>query len=291
MKISKIFTFILLWMLLLNNSTCSATELPYTQDVEIRSATNVAMHASSTKSMDSNEILKKSNADYAVFHSFVVKNRKKFTEKYENFQDKLIILAPYGLAALAVLGKCTQQLPPLAMAGGICCGWLLSDLGTGVVHFTFDVLDYTNPKLPRNMREAAKIFQYHHDFPGDCTQESFWYQTRGFYLNFGVPLLAIAGILGAYNYDTASCLIATTAILAPLGNYVHALSHGKHNNRFVRLLQHAGLIISRDHHRLHHKDPGHSKHYCIWNGHMNVVLDPVISACRAVYKFFNKRYF
>lgn len=216
----------------------------------------------------------------------VSQGRDNFEKQHENFKDQAKILIPYGLTTLVLLGKSGQTLSPFAMLGCTGASWLLSDLGTGIVHWTFDVLDYTNKRWPEKLRSAAKIFQYHHEFPGHCVQESFWYHTRAFYLNFGVPLLATASILSAYDYNILTCLLTTSAIIAPLGDYVHAISHGKHNNRFVRFLQKTGIIISREHHRRHHKRPDHATNYCIWNGHMNIILDPIMSVSRSAYKFF-----
>jgi hypothetical protein len=282
----KIFTFAFLGILFLKQDAELIAAEPI--ESEIQAERRVTKSPSQSTKFIDKESMAGTSASAKEFHICLNENIKIFEENHENFKDKAMVLAPFSTIALALLGKCAISLSPLEMAVSICGGWLLSDLGTGIVHFTFDVLDYTNPRWPNNMRKAARIFQYHHDVPGQCTRESFWYHTRSFYLNFGVPLLVASGILGACGYDIASSLIATTAILAPLGDYVHALSHGKHSNRFVRLLQKGGLIIAPKHHRLHHKDPEHATHYCIWNGHMNIVLDPFISTCRSVYKFFRR---
>ena len=77
---------------------------------------------------------------------------------------------------------------------------------------------------------------------------------------------------GALFY--ASVVIAFTAFFVFCTNQFHKWAHTKNPASWVRLLQRANLILSPEHHVVHHTSP-RDKYYCITVGWMNPVLDKI----------------
>ena len=72
----------------------------------------------------------------------------------------------------------------------------------------------------------------------------------------------------------ACVVIAFTALFVFCTNQFHKWAHTKNPAGWVRLLQRAGLILSPEHHAVHHAAP-RDKYYCITVGWMNPLLDKI----------------
>ena len=85
-------------------------------------------------------------------------------------------------------------------------------------------------------------------------------------------------------------VIACTALFVFCTNQFHKWAHTKNPARWVRLLQRANLILSPEHHVVHHTAP-RDKYYCITVGWMNPVLDKIhfFRFCEAVMTRINPR--
>ena len=143
---------------------------------------------------------------------------------------------------------------------------------------------------PQSMKEMGVIFQWHHDYPHETSKCTFWGLSREPYI-FGLVGFTLAGILSFYDYNMSAYLLSTTSFLAAQSHYVHGITHGKHHgNRLVKFLQRYRLIDSIKYHGIHHNDPEHATNYCLFNGQMNRVLDPVISVGRFFYRVIKNWY-
>ncbi len=223
-----------------------------------------------------------------AFKEWVQKIEQEWAQKHENYHDKLMVLAPFvAVEAMLLKNAVNLSLPEVAVS--LVGGWLLADLISGGVHYFFDYFpikskDYQS--LSFLEERALMVFQGHHYFPKRVTEFSYWFLTKDTYL-LTLSFLASGVIFGCYDYDISASLLGITALVGTQTAYVHALSHGKHaDNRLVKFLQKTGLIISPKVHNGHHKDPEHASDYCLFNGHMNWVLDSFISVGRSSYKFF-----
>jgi len=86
---------------------------------------------------------------------------------------------------------------------------------------------------------------------------------------------------GALFFTCAT--IAFTTFFVFCTNQFHKWAHTKNPAGWVRLLQRANLILSPEHHVVHHTAP-RDKYYCITVGWMNPVLDKIhfFRFCEAV---------
>ena len=259
--------------------------LPPVIKIEERQDLNVTHLAkSSSYTQESSEL-----CQGQAFKEWVQKVDEQWTKKHENYQDKLMVLAPFAVGEALILKNIVNLSLPQA-AASIIGGWLLADLVTGAVHCFFDNFPITSKDYQSLsfLEERALTFQGHHYFPNKVTKSSYWFLTQDSYL-LALPALAVGGILSFYGYDTSACLVGITALLSAQAHYTHALSHGRNaKNLLVKFLQRTGLIISPDVHHIHHKGPEHAANYCIFNGHMNGVLDSLVSMGSRSYNFFRK---
>lgn len=222
-----------------------------------------------------------------AFKDWVKKVDEEWIKKHENLQDKLMVMTPFLALEVATLSNIVNfTLPEAAVI--ITSSWLLTDLLTGAVHCFFDNFPIVSQdyKSLSFLEERALTFQGHHYFPSKVAQSSYWFLTQDSYL-LALPIVAVGGVLGFYGYDISACIFGMTAFFSAQAHYTHALSHGKNSkNSIVKFLQKTGLIISPDVHHVHHKDHEHAANYCIFNGHMNWVLDAFVATGRNTYKFF-----
>lgn len=149
-------------------------------------------------------------------------------------------------------------------------GYVLADLGTGIYHFAVD--NYGGPSTPL-FGSQIEAFQGHHRRPSTITrrQPANNLHTLARAVAFAVvPLELAVGNGGA----AAHAFIGACAGCVMLSQQFHAWAHGARGRvpAWVEALQGAGVLISRDMHGAHHREP-YNNNYCIVSGVWNRVLD------------------
>ncbi len=174
-----------------------------------------------------------------AFKEWVQKIEQEWAQKHENYQDKLMVLAPF-VAVEAMLLKNVVNLSLPEVAVSLVGGWLLADLISGGVHCFFDNFPITSKdyqSLSFLEERALMVFQGHHYFPKRVTEFSYWFLTQDSYL-IALSSLAVGVLLGFSDYDISASIMGISALVGTQTAYVHALSHGKHaDNRLVKFLQ------------------------------------------------------
>ena len=160
----------------------------------------------------------------------------------------------------------------LVLAGAVFSGYLLADLGSGVVHFTFDrFFSIDTPLLGRNF---VHPFRRHHSDPKDITLHDFIETNGNNCLAACVALIPLALIPFDYTVGWHLFLVAIF-VFASIGtfatNQFHKWAHMKHPPALAVWLQQKHLILPRDHHQIHHTHP-YDAHYCITTGWLNGFL-------------------
>ena len=154
-------------------------------------------------------------------------------------------------------------------------GYIVSDFLSGFVHWAGDTVgDESTPIFGPNF---VRPFRYHHVDPEDITRHDF-VETNGNNCIVAAPVLMLVLVL----------LPATTGVLLlhVRGDRLHRAvrvlhqpvpqvgAHQEPGAAGSRLLQRAGLILSPEHHAIHHAAP-RDKYYCITVGWMNPLLDKI----------------
>jgi ubiquitin-conjugating enzyme E2 variant len=161
-------------------------------------------------------------------------------------------------------------------------GYVLSDFLSGFVHWAGDTVgDETTPIFGPNF---VHPFRYHHVDPEAITHHDF-VETNGNNCIVAAPaLLSIVWIIprqAGWLFYTC-VLIACTAWFVFCTNQFHKWAHAKNPGRLVRAMQRAHIILSPEHHAIHHASP-QDKYYCITVGWMNPLLERIrfFRACEA----------
>jgi hypothetical protein len=154
-------------------------------------------------------------------------------------------------------------------------GILAADLVSGIVHWAAD--NWGSSSLPGVGAAFIRPFRHHHIDPHAITRHGFL-ELNGNNFIVSLPLLwaaasAITSPDGASSLASASFWLSF-ALFCGLTNQVHSWAHMKNPPRLVRGLQDSGLLLSRQHHHLHHIRP-HDCNYCITTGWMNRPLTAI----------------
>jgi plasmanylethanolamine desaturase len=178
------------------------------------------------------------------------------------------IVAATSLVAL-LLTRAFAQSPAWVLAAAPV-GYVVADLASGFVHWMFDrFFATTTPLIGANF---VTPFREHHTDPADITR-------HGFVETAGNTCLATLPVLGAVAFvplasDAAAFLVATFAFasLATFAtNQFHKWAHTENPPSIVVWLQQKNLILSPEHHAIHHEAP-YESHYCITVGWLNGTL-------------------
>lgn len=157
--------------------------------------------------------------------------------------------------------------PWVSIAGGL----LAADFLTAAGHWFEDTyLPYTT--APGLLGDIARGNELHHYVPYAMTAGSWWDNTRT-----GLIVLAAAFapvLLFAPSWSARHRLfLATFFVAAALAPLVHRFQHERdcHRPAAVTALMRAGLLCSRDQHRVHHNHP--DRHYSVLLAFTNPVYD------------------
>jgi ubiquitin-conjugating enzyme E2 variant len=161
---------------------------------------------------------------------------------------------------------------PLALAAGV--GLCAADVATGATHWLFDrCFDETTPVLGRVF---VQPFREHHRDPMAITRHGFLEVSGNNALALCPVLWLGAGLAPGFGAGLVETLWLGFVLAAVAGafvtNSIHRWAHAVEAPRFVRWLQRRGVILTPDHHALHHQG-AHDRAYCVTTGWMNPLLD------------------
>ncbi len=162
-------------------------------------------------------------------------------------------------------------------------GYLVADFLSGLVHWAGDTIgDANTPVFGPNF---VTPFRYHHVDPKDITRHDF-IEVNGNNCIVVAPILALLLLVTPHStgwFFWSCAVVAFTSWFVFCTNQFHKWAHQDKPAGWVRALQRAGLILSPEHHALHHASP-QNRAYCITVGWMNPVLDRIgfFRACEAV---------
>lgn len=156
---------------------------------------------------------------------------------------------------------------------GLCAvlGYLLAEFFSGVVHWAGDTLG--NERTPIFGPNFVKPFREHHVDQKAITRHDFL-TTNGNNCLAATPLLlfivfVLPAAPGVLFYG--GVVVAFAAFFVFCTNQLHKWAHADTRPAAVSWLQRAHLILSPEHHQIHHTAP-HDTHYCITVGWLNPLL-------------------
>jgi plasmanylethanolamine desaturase len=187
----------------------------------------------------------------------------------------LTLGAMFSRWVIAELGNRWSLAVAFVVVGLAVAAFALADLLSGVVHFLFDTVG--SPDTPIIGQKFIKPFRDHHSDPLAMTRGDFVaVNADNFFVCLPVLTPAVTFLDVSEHPYLASFLLA---LMAPvlMTNQIHKWAHVPRAPRLVQLLQNRGLVLSIDHHDVHHSEP-RNRNYCITWGAMDRVLNACLSA-------------
>ena len=158
---------------------------------------------------------------------------------------------------------------PLSLLAGIYC----ADIASGVFHWTMDTWFDEDARFDR----AVRIAREHHSHPSHILG----YPFRDYVGFTAFPAMVTVGpvalalvVFAPRSAQLFHSVVVSTVVLAGmwLASHTHALGHHWSRRPLVRRMQRAHLVVSPEHHMVHHSG-GHDVRYCVFNGWANPLLD------------------
>jgi hypothetical protein len=202
---------------------------------------------------------------------------------YVGFAMATIALSIEVIAGARTFGM-VWMLPLAAVAG-----WAAADLVSGVVHFLAD--NFGSPETPVIGSAFVKPFRDHHTDPSGILDNSFLIANGGNCVVVLPPMLLVLALVPVSSTPVgyifgASFLVFSVAIF--LTNQFHKWAHMESPPRPVAWMQARGMILSREHHDIHHRSP-FDTHYCITSGWWNPLLERTRAFARIMQKVRRER--
>ena len=197
---------------------------------------------------------------------------------YSRIMEIAAIIAFLGGLAYLVFNMVMTFDPAIAdqlywlMPAGVFAGLLVADFSAGMVHWLAD--NFGDEDMPVLGAMFIRPFREHHTDPKGITRHDF-IEVNGnnciVLLLFGFPVLLLVpdtGLVGAFF----EVVLLTHFLGIFATNQIHKWSHMDNPPLVVRGMMKVGLIMSVDHHNVHHTIP-HDRYYCITTGWMNPILE------------------
>ena len=162
------------------------------------------------------------------------------------------------------------------VAGLAVAGYLFADLASGLVHFLAD--NFGSETTPFFGPGFVRPFREHHVNPRGIVAHGF-VAANGNNALVSIPILAPAALLLPVSESAWAHLVGSFTLAMMLAVFVtnqfHKWAHMESPPRLARRLQSLGIILTREHHDVHHTAP-HNANYCITLG----IWDPVLERTR-----------
>jgi len=151
--------------------------------------------------------------------------------------------------------------------------YLAADLASGLVHWFCDTFFCeTSPLIGRLLIQP---FREHHRDPLALTRHGF-FELNGNNCLALIPMLALwswqQGNLSGAPSVACEAFVVWFSFAVFATNQLHKWAHAHAVREPVRWLQQRGLVLSPEHHSVHHRAP-HGRAYCVASGWMNPLVD------------------
>ncbi len=155
---------------------------------------------------------------------------------------------------------------PLALFIGI----LAADFVSGFAHWAFD--SWGSLDTPVLGKLAIRTFREHHVDQKSITRHDF-IETNGHNIGLGgvvstVGVFVVGSDHPSFAKTFAGMCLCAMAVFVGMTSQIHKWAHQERPSSPIRFLQRMHLILTPEHHAVHHAAP-YDKNYCITMGWMN----------------------
>lgn len=157
----------------------------------------------------------------------------------------------------------------LAVAVAAFAGFVAADLASGLVHALCDNLGSVD--TPVVGQKFIRSFREHHVDPMDMTRGDFVRVNADNFLACLPVVVPTVLWLDVARHPYVATFVLALSLVVIMTNQIHKWAHMPEVPGAVRALQRRGLILSPEHHQVHHTAP-FDTHYCITSGITNEPL-------------------
>ncbi len=156
----------------------------------------------------------------------------------------------------------------------VVAAYAVADLASGIVHFLLD--NFGSPDTPVIGQKFVKPFRDHHVDPMAMTQGDF------IAVNADNVFVCLPVIVPAFFFlDTSQHPYAGVFIVGLVAgvimtNQLHKWAHMPTVPRLVDVAQRHGVVLSKEHHSVHHSG-AYDRNYCITWGHLDLLLNRFVA--------------
>jgi plasmanylethanolamine desaturase len=190
---------------------------------------------------------------------------------------ELVSVAVFGVFAAAFSVRVAQALSHRwgwitlpAVAASAIVAYAVSDLLSGLVHFLFD--NFGSPSTPVIGQKFVKPFRDHHGDPMAMTHGDFVAVNADNFFACLPVLVPGYFLIDVERHPYLGVFLVALMLATIVTNQIHKWAHLPQVPRLVRAAQAWGLVLSVEHHRVHHTAP-FDDHYCITWGRLDPLLD------------------
>lgn len=155
-------------------------------------------------------------------------------------------------------------------------GLALADLLSGITHWAAD--RYGNIDLPILGPHFLFPFRAHHLHPKDMVKLGFVENNGNACLVSGtfyaIAFFLLPPIGSSLSLFFLTALVFFLGLFTGITNLFHRWAHASDPPALALFLQKKGIILSPEHHSIHHTSP-FAQHYCITCGWLNPLLDRI----------------
>lgn len=187
------------------------------------------------------------------------------------FETASLVTAVGLVVVHAVRFGHAPELSAWAVLLAVALGLPAADFLSGFVHWAGDTWGQVTTRWigPR----LLVPFRYHHLHPREMLRSPF-VTTNGDAAMVACFILGAALLIPVDSFGFAAVFVAATGAWGLPTSQFHKWAHAPRPPKVARWLQRAGLILSPENHRRHHRTP-FASHYCITTGWCNPILERV----------------
>jgi ubiquitin-conjugating enzyme E2 variant len=183
-----------------------------------------------------------------------------------------ILTLAIGANAFRLAGAIGSATDLLIILAVFPLGALVADILAGTVHWFCDT--FFEEDTPVIGPTFIYSFREHHRDPSIITKHNFLELNGSTCLVAGIAALASLAIDprdGGWRLAEGSFLFSL-CFFGAITNQLHRWAHEASPPRLARVLHRAHLVLTPEHHRVHHTAP-FARHYCVTNGWANGLLE------------------
>lgn len=161
----------------------------------------------------------------------------------------------------------------LLVVGLVLVAYAVADLASGIVHFLLD--NFGSPDTPVIGQKFVKPFRDHHVDPMEMTRGDF-IAVNADNVFVCLPVIIPAVFLldvGHHPYWGVFIIGLVAGVI--MTNQLHKWAHMPSVPRLVAVAQRRGVVLSKEHHSVHHSG-AYDSNYCITWGHLDLLLNRLI---------------